>query len=164
MILVAAKRLWGHSKNMFILHAGCLWIFEWKIEEWKERKELFFCKLNIKDGNVFYTDIYTITTIKIFTCSYIKKSLKKCLRRFNETFSNYQATYQKKLYLLFEKSANFFHRVSTEIGLTLPSLPPVCFHSLFKDLPLPVHNKSFLKSVHWKRWKELMIMLVHSCI
>ena len=55
MILVAAKRLWGHSKNMFILHAGCLWIFEWKIEEWKERKELFFCKLNIKDGNIFYT-------------------------------------------------------------------------------------------------------------
>ena len=42
--------------SLFILYAGCLWIFEWKIEEWKERKELFFGKLNIKDGNGFYTD------------------------------------------------------------------------------------------------------------
>ena len=50
--------------------------FEWKIEEWKERKVFFFCKLNIKDGNVFYTDIYTITTIKMFTCSYIQKVKK----------------------------------------------------------------------------------------
>ena len=30
--------------------------FECKIEEWKERK-WFFLKLNIKDGNVFYTYI-----------------------------------------------------------------------------------------------------------
>ena len=123
--------------SLFILHAGCLWIFEWKIEEWKERKELFFCKLNIKDGNVFYRDIYTITTIKMFTCSYIKKSLKKCLRAFNKSFSNYQATYQKELYLLFEKSGNFFHRVSIEIGLTPPLLSPVCFHSFSTDLSLP---------------------------
>ena len=64
-----------------------------KLRSEKREKNYFFCKLNIKDGNVFYTDIYTITTIKIFTCSYIKKSLKKCLRRFNKTFSNYQATY-----------------------------------------------------------------------
>ena len=35
---------------------------------------------------MFFTQI---TTIKIFTCSYIKKSLKKCLHRFNKTFSNY---------------------------------------------------------------------------
>ena len=77
-----------------------------KLRSEKREKNYFFCKLNIKDGNVFYTDIYTITTIKIFTCSYIKKSLKKCLRRFNKTFSNYQATYQKELYLLFEKSGN----------------------------------------------------------
>ena len=67
--------------SLFILHAGCLWIFERKNEEWKDRKELFFYRLNIKDDNVFffYTDIYTIVTIKIFTCSYIKKSLKKSL-------------------------------------------------------------------------------------
>ena len=64
-----------------------------KLRSEKREKNYFFCKLNIKDGNVFNTDIYTITAIKIFTCSYIKKSLKKCLRRFNKTFSNYQATY-----------------------------------------------------------------------
>ena len=37
----------------------------------KREKNYFFCKLIMKGGNVFYTDIYTITTIKIFTCSYI---------------------------------------------------------------------------------------------
>ena len=68
-----------------------------------------------------------IATIKVFTCSY-KKSLKKCLCRFNKTFSNYQATYQKELYFLFGKSDNFFHRVSIEIGLT-PPLPSPCLFS-----------------------------------
>ena len=28
--------------SLFILHAGCLWISEWKIEEWKGRKNYFF--------------------------------------------------------------------------------------------------------------------------
>ena len=53
-ILVAAKRLWGHSKSvhpnllnfdplhpcsyLLILHAGCLWIFKWKVGDGKERK------------------------------------------------------------------------------------------------------------------------------
>ena len=45
----------------------------------------------------------------------MNKSLKKCLRLFNKTFSNYQATYYKELYLLFEKSGNFFHKVSFHI-------------------------------------------------
>ena len=67
--------------------------FEWKIESEKGEKNYFFCKLNIKDGNVFYTDIYTITTIKIFTYSYIKKSLKNCPASFDKTFSNYEVTY-----------------------------------------------------------------------
>ena len=73
-----------------------------------------------------YIYIFTITTIKIFT--YIKKSLKKCLCHFNKTFSNYQATYLRELYLLFEKSGNFLHRVSIEIGLT-PPLPSPCLCS-----------------------------------
>ena len=46
---------------------------------------------------------------------------------------------------LFEKSDNFFHRVSIEIDLIPPSPPPVSFGSLFKDLPLPFHNKPFIK-------------------
>ena len=45
--------------------------FEWKIEEWKERKELFFCKLNIIDGNIFYTHTDTHTHIYIYTHKYI---------------------------------------------------------------------------------------------
>ena len=57
-----------------------------------------------------------ITTLKMFTWSYRKKSLKKCLCLFNKTFSNYQATW------LFEKSGNFFRMVSIEIGLS-PPLP-----------------------------------------
>ena len=61
--------------------------------EVKREKIVFFCKLNVKDDNGFYTDMYTIETIKIFTCSYIEKRLKKCPRLFNKTLSNYQATY-----------------------------------------------------------------------
>ena len=48
-----------------------------KLRSEKREKNYFFCKLNIKDGNVFYTDIYTITTIKIFSSSYVKKMFKK---------------------------------------------------------------------------------------
>ena len=48
-------------------------------------------------------------------------------------FSNCQATYQKELCLLFEKSGNFFHRGNVQIDLTTPT--PVCFCSLFKDPP-----------------------------
>ena len=40
--------------------------------------------------------------------THLKKEFKKCLRLFNKTFSNYQATYQEGLYLLFEKLGIFF--------------------------------------------------------
>ena len=43
---------------------------------------------------IFFTEIYIYDNKnKIFTCSYIKKSLKKCLRHCNKNFSNYQVTY-----------------------------------------------------------------------
>ena len=127
-ILVVAKRLWGHSKSMFTQN------FQ------------------------LHRYISTITRIKIFTCSYIKNSFKKCLRLSSKTFSNYQETYQNKLYLLFEKSDNFFHRVSIEIGLT----PPLSLFVLIRSLRTP--SPSFtthplLKRVRWKRWKELIILL-----
>ena len=126
--------------SMFILHAGCLWIFLNKtLRSEKRENNDFFCKLNIKDGNVFNTDIYTITAIKIFTCSYIKKGFKKCLRRFNKFFNNYHCL---KNQAIFSRSE---HRDRVN------SSPP---------LPLFV----FIQRVHWKKWKELMIMLVHSCI
>ena len=55
--------------------------------------------------NVFYTDIYIYTI--------------KCQHPFNkENFSNCQATYQKELYLLFEKLGNFLHRVNIELYLS----------------------------------------------
>ena len=118
--------------SLFILYAGCLWIFlNEKLRSEKRENNSFFCKLNIKDGNVFNTDIYTITAIQIFTCSYIKKSLKKCLRRFNKTFSNCHCL---------ENQAIF---------------------SLNSSTPLPLFV--FIQRVRWKRWKGLMIMLVHSC-
>ena len=43
---------------------------------------------------------------------------------------------------MFEKSGNFFHRLSIEVVLTPP---PVCFHLLFKNLLLPLHSKLFIK-------------------
>ena len=42
--------------------------FRMKDQGVKRQKIIIFCKLNIKDDNVFSLDIYTIT-IKIFTCS-----------------------------------------------------------------------------------------------
>ena len=101
----------------------------------------------MKDGNVFYTDIYYIyenNNENIYTFIYIKK-LKKCLCLFIKIFSNYQAAYQKELYLLLKKSGSFFSRVEHRERLK-PSAPPVCFHSLFKDPPLPpsFRNKLFI--------------------
>ena len=92
----------------------------------KERKELFVCKLYIRDGNVFFAETHKITTIRIFTCSYIKKSLKKCLGCFNKTFSNYYCVKTQA------SSSQSEHRDRLR--------------------------------VRWKRWKELMIMLVYPYI
>ena len=56
---------------------------------------------------MFFTQIYIYDNNKNIYMLIYKKSLKKCLRLFHKTFSNCQATYQKELYLLFEKSDNF---------------------------------------------------------
>ena len=67
---------------------------------------------------------------------FIKKLIKKCPCLFNKkaqnrkTFSNFQATYQKELYLLFEKSGIFLSqkehrdRLDTPLG---PCLFPFAF-------------------------------------
>ena len=79
---------------------------------------------------------------------------KKCLCLFNKktplyagltqnrkkNFNNRQVTYQKELFLLFEKLGNFFHRANVQIVFTLP--PPVRFCSLFKD-PLPPAQQTY---------------------
>ena len=110
---------------------------------------------------IFFTQIYIYdnNNKNIFMLIY-KKSLQKCLRFFNKTFSNCQATCQKELYLLFEKSDNFSRSEHRDRFDSSP--PPVCFHSLFKDPPPPSTTNPLLKRVCWKRWKELMIMLVYS--
>ena len=115
---------------------------------------------------MFFTQIYIYdnNNKNIYMFIYKKKSLRKRLRLFNKTFSNYQATYLKEFYLLFEQSGKFFHRMSIEIGLT-PPLPLlfVFIHSL-RIPPPPSTRNPLLKRVCWKRWKELMMILVHSCI
>ena len=107
--------------SLFILHAGCLWIFEWKIKEWKGRKTLFFCKLNIKDDNVFYTYTSMIKTIKIFTCGYIKKNLKN-VYAFLINFLTTPKQLIRRNSICRLKNQAIFHRKSIEIGLT-PPLP-----------------------------------------
>ena len=68
--------------------------FQWKIEEWKVRKGLFFFVNSTLKIAMLFTQIYIYDknskTIYMFT---YKKSLRKCLHCFNKTFSNYQATY-----------------------------------------------------------------------
>ena len=85
---------------------------------------------------VFFTQIYIYDNNKNIFILIYRKSFKKCLRLFNKTFSNCQATYKKELYFLFEKSGNFTqseHRDRLTPPLTLfvfipflrtPLLPP----------------------------------------
>ena len=95
--------------------------------------------------------ISMITTIKIFTCWYIKKVLKNVYAFFTKLLGT-----AKQLYLLFEKSGNFSQ---SEHRDRFDSSPPrVCFHLLFKDPPPPSTTNPLSKRVCWKRWKELMIM------
>ena len=150
--------------SLLILHAGCLLIFlNEKLRS--EKREFFFCKLNIKDGNVFYKIYRHDNSTKNIYMFIYKKRLKKCLYRFNKIFSNYQATYQKELYLLFEKSSIFFSQSEQRDKLNpSPPLPLFAFISSLRTSLSPSTTNPLLKRVRWKRWKELMIMLVHSCI
>ena len=63
------------------------------------------------------------------------------------------------------KNQIIFHRANIEIGLT-PPLPLFIFNRSLKISPTlpPPFPHPILKKVCWKKWKELMIMLVHSCI
>ena len=68
-IKLIKKCVWGHSEIVFTLnfkfltcsllfipvHFTCRMLMNFWMKSW-----LFFCKLNIKDGNIFYTDIYCI--------------------------------------------------------------------------------------------------------
>ena len=115
--------------SLSILYAVCLWIFEWKIEECKERKELFFCKLNTKDGNVFYRYIY------------IEREREE---RERQRDRGRQREIERYIWQFFSQGE---HRDRLN-----PSAPPVCFHLLFKE-PLPLHNKPFIKKRSLKEMK-----------
>ena len=134
-----------------------------KLRSEKREKNYFFCKLNIKDGNVFYTDIYTITTIKIFTCSYLKKKVQKNVYTFLIKLPGTAKQLIRRNSICCLKNLSIFLQSKHRDRLD-PSPPPVCFHSLFKDRPTSSTTNPLLKRVRWKRWKELMIMLVYSCI
>ena len=60
----------------------------------------------------------------------------------SKTFSNCQATHQKELYLLIEKSGILFSQSKHEDRLAPP--PPAYFGSLFKDPPSPLHTLNVL--------------------
>ena len=121
--------------SLFILHAGCLWIFEWKIKEWKGRKKLFFCKLIIKDDNVF-TQIYIYDNNKNIYMLIYKKSLKNVYAFLIKLLATAKQLIRRNSICCLKNQA-IFHRVSIEIGLT-PPLPLFVFiHSLRTPLPPP---------------------------
>ena len=122
---------------------------------------------------MFFTQIYIYdnSNKNIYMFIY-KKSLRKCLRLFHKTFSNYQETQQKELYLLFEKSGNFSKSQHRDRFDSSP--PPVCFHSLLKDPPPPsTTNPGFPTGVEnmggggcantWGKHGGLKILLKNTC-
>ena len=70
-----------------------------------------------------------------------------------KTFSNSQASFQKELYLLFEKSGNFFHRLNIEIDLTLS--PFVFVH--FLRIPPPPSTINIL--FEWSLYLKQLIII-----
>ena len=152
--------LLSSCSSLFILHAGCLWIFEWKIKEWKGRKTLFFCKLNIKDDNVFYTYTSVIKTIKIFTCGYIKKNLKNVYAFLINFLTTPKQLIRRNSICRLKNQANFSQKEHRDRFDSSPLLLGEWKRTLFP----PSKTNPLLKRVYWKRWKELMITLVHSCI
>ena len=156
-ILVPAETLWRHSKIMFSQNFQFLTCFPHihpcsfymedpykflneKLRSEKGKKELHFCKLSIIDDNVFYADIDDNNNKNIYMLIYTT-SLKKCLRLINKALSNWKATYQKELYLLFEYQAIFqsAHRDRFD------SSPPLFVFIRFLRTPSPLHSKPFIK-------------------
>ena len=63
----------------------------------------------MKDSNVFSTDIYTATTIKTFTCSYIKKGLIKYVYAFLiKLATTTKQLIRRNYFNWLKKSGNFF--------------------------------------------------------
>ena len=89
-------------------------------------------------------------TIKILTCSYIKKSLKKCLCCFNKTFSNYQLIRRNSI-CSSKNQAIFLQTVHRE---RLNPSPPLALFVFICSLRIsfsPSTVNPLLKRVRWKR-------------
>ena len=118
--------------SLFILHVGCLWIF-WNEKLRSEKREIkyFFCKLNIKEGNVFYTYIYKNNNKNIYMFIY-KKDAYVVLRKLSATTK--QLIRRNSISCL--KNLAIFFRVNIEIGLT-PPIPMFVFIRFLRIHPPP---------------------------
>ena len=119
------------------------WMKNWGV---KKEKIIIFLQTQHKRWQCFlHRYISMITTIKVFTCSYIKKvSIYAFLIKLLATTK--QLIRRNSTCCL--KDQAFFHRVSIEIGLT-PPLP--LFVSFVPPSP-PFHNKPFIEkdSLEWR--------------
>ena len=117
--------------SLFILHAGWLWIF-WneKLRSEKREKKCFFCKLNIKEGNVFYTYIYKNNNKNIYMFIY-KKNAYVVLRKLSATTK--QLIRRSSICCLKKK----IHKGSIGIGLTPPLPYPYLFSLALKGPSYP---------------------------
>ena len=139
-----------HSKlQLFDLHPlvhPCLFYmqdtyeFFWK-KNWGLKREKiikFFCRLNIKDGNVFYTDIYIYIYIYIYDNNnntymfiYIKKVYAFLIKL---SATTKQLIRRNSISCL--KNLAIFFRVNIEIGLT-PPIPMFVFIRFLRIHPPP---------------------------
>ena len=97
---------------------------------------------------ILFTRVYIITTIKVFTCSYIKKVLKNVYAVLINFSATTKQLFRRNSICCLKNQAIFSqseHRNRLNPSPPLASRPPVCFHLLFKDLSLSLHNKPFLK-------------------
>ena len=87
-----------------------------------------------------------VTTMKIFTCLYIKKSLKNVFAFLIKLSASSKQLIRSNSICSLKNQAILYHRVSIEIGLT-PLLPLFVF---IRSLRIPLlllflHNKSVVK-------------------
>ena len=87
-----------------------------------------------------------VTTMKIFTCLYIKKSLKNVFAFLIKLSASSKQLIRSNSICSLKNQAILYHRVSIEIGLT-PLLPLFVFIRSLRIplLPLFLHNKSVVK-------------------
>ena len=132
------------------------WMDNWGV---KREKRIIFLYIQNKRWQCFLQRyIHTIKTIKIFP--YSKNSLKKSL--LIKLSATTKQRIRRNAICCLKNQFILFHRVSKEICLT-PPLPVFVFIRSLRipSAPLPFTTNHLLKRVRYKRWKDLMMMLVH---